>query len=274
MVKQRSALDSIPAYKQGAMPSTSDVVKLSSNENPFPPLASVRAAVAEELERIHLYPSMAAPELTSRVAKLQGVEPENIVFGAGSVEVATQLVQASAGEGDEVMFAWRSFEAYPIIAIGAASHTDSTTATSTIDAVEINPVPRTTRAAPSARSRCVRRGGTGASAKKGTRFEGFACRIRTSPARKTTAPVTATAIPITSIPRRYQSPQRRATRSLPPTSTPTGRYASVAVFPGASADSVATQLASIFSLSSEGVFGSAVYVAIRRPGSAGSSKAS
>ncbi|MBF4549725.1 MULTISPECIES: histidinol-phosphate transaminase [unclassified Pseudoclavibacter] len=121
MVKQRSALDSIPAYKQGAMPSTSDVVKLSSNENPFPPLASVRAAVAEELERIHLYPSMAAPELTSRVATLQGVEPENIVFGAGSVEVATQLVQASAGQGDEVMFAWRSFEAYPIIAIGAGA---------------------------------------------------------------------------------------------------------------------------------------------------------
>lgn len=121
MVKQRSALDSIPAYKQGAMPSSSDVVKLSSNENPFPPLASVRDAVAEQLERIHLYPSMAAPELTARVAELQGVDPENIVFGAGSVEVATQLVQASAGEGDEVLFAWRSFEAYPIIAIGAGA---------------------------------------------------------------------------------------------------------------------------------------------------------
>lgn len=121
MVKHRSALERIPAYKQGAMPSTSEVVKLSSNENPFPPLASVREAVAGELERIHLYPSMAAPELTARIAKLQGVEPENIVFGAGSVEVATQLVQASAGDGDEVMFAWRSFEAYPIIAIGAGA---------------------------------------------------------------------------------------------------------------------------------------------------------
>ena len=53
MVKHRSALERIPAYKQGAMPSTSDVVKLSSNENPFPPLASVREAVAL-MEHYHI----------------------------------------------------------------------------------------------------------------------------------------------------------------------------------------------------------------------------
>ena len=42
-------------------------------------------------------------------------EPENLAFGAGSVEVASQLIHALAGAGDEVMYAWRSFEAYPIL---------------------------------------------------------------------------------------------------------------------------------------------------------------
>jgi len=115
MVRQRADIAALPLYTQGKSPS-GDAVKLSSNENPYPPLPSVRAAVADRLERFHLYPNMAAPELTQRVAERFGVEPECLAFGAGSVEVATNLVTAAAGPGDEVVFAWRSFEAYPIIA--------------------------------------------------------------------------------------------------------------------------------------------------------------
>lgn len=114
MVHQRADIAALPAYKQGKTPS-GDAVKLSSNENPYPPLPSVRDAVAAQLERIHLYPDMAAPEITERIAVRFEVAPENLSFGAGSVEVATQLVAAAAGPGDEVLFAWRSFEAYPII---------------------------------------------------------------------------------------------------------------------------------------------------------------
>ena len=43
------------------------------------------------------------------------MQAENVAVGAGSVEVASQLISAAAGEGDEVVFAWRSFEAYPIL---------------------------------------------------------------------------------------------------------------------------------------------------------------
>lgn len=116
MIRQRDALSSLPSYKQGAAPETADIVKLSSNENPYEPLASVRQAIAAELERINLYPDMGATQLRQRLAEQYGVDPMCLSFGAGSVEVASQLVSACAGEGDEVLFAWRSFEAYPIIA--------------------------------------------------------------------------------------------------------------------------------------------------------------
>lgn len=121
MIRQRTALDRIPRYKQGAAPTTDEVAKLSSNENPFPPLPSVVEAVSGELATINRYPEIAATALRERLAARHGVTPEHICLGAGSVEVATQLVDAVAGEGDEVVFAWRSFEAYPIIATVAGA---------------------------------------------------------------------------------------------------------------------------------------------------------
>lgn len=64
---------------------------------------------------------MAAPELTTALAARLGVTESELGFGCGSVEVAGQLVRAFAGHGDEVIFAWRSFEAYPILVRGAGA---------------------------------------------------------------------------------------------------------------------------------------------------------
>lgn len=113
MVQQRADVESLPAYIQGK--SLPDAVKLSSNENPYPPLASVLEATRARLDRFNLYPDMGAVAVRERIAARHGVRPEEIAVGAGSVEVAAQLITASAGAGDEVIFAWRSFEAYPIL---------------------------------------------------------------------------------------------------------------------------------------------------------------
>ena len=112
-VRQRAIVEQMPAYIQGR--SVPDAVKLSSNENPYPPLDSVRDAVQQQLERFHLYPDMGAVAVRQRIADRLGVSLDEVVVGAGSVEVAQQLINASADEGDEVVFAWRSFEAYPIL---------------------------------------------------------------------------------------------------------------------------------------------------------------
>ncbi|WP_418906758.1 histidinol-phosphate transaminase [Glutamicibacter endophyticus] len=111
-INQRPSLAEVPAYRQGkaAAPGAS---KLSSNESPHPPLDSVVNAVADRLQNIHRYPSIAATELIGALAAEHHVPAECITLGAGSVEVASQLIHAVAAEGDEVMFAWRSFEAYP-----------------------------------------------------------------------------------------------------------------------------------------------------------------
>jgi histidinol-phosphate aminotransferase len=113
MVYQREVIASLPAYVQGK--TIPDAVKLSSNENPYPPLASVLEAVRDQAASFHLYPDMAAQGLVERIATHLDVRPEEVAVGSGSVEVAAQLIHACAGEGDEVMFAWRSFEAYPIL---------------------------------------------------------------------------------------------------------------------------------------------------------------
>ena len=114
----RSALDGIPSYKPGR-PATAragrPAYKLSSNENPYPPLPSVLATVRAETESFNRYPDMFATGLTAAIAERFAVPVSHVATGTGSVGVLQQLVQASAGEGDEVIYAWRSFEAYPIV---------------------------------------------------------------------------------------------------------------------------------------------------------------
>ncbi|MDF2507975.1 MAG: aminotransferase, partial [Microbacterium sp.] len=108
----RAGLDAVPAYRQGRS-APAGASKLSSNESPHPPLASVAQAVRDRIDGIHRYPDMSAAALRERLSARYGVDPAEVTVGAGSVEIASQLIHAVAGDGDEVIFAWRSFEAYP-----------------------------------------------------------------------------------------------------------------------------------------------------------------
>ncbi|GAA2249911.1 MULTISPECIES: histidinol-phosphate transaminase [Kitasatospora] len=110
----RPTLDAIPTYKPGK-PAGADSYKLSSNENPYDPLPGVLEAAVAAAGSLNRYPDMAVTELTAELAARFGVPAEHIATGTGSVSVAQSLVLSTAGPGDEVMFAWRSFEAYPII---------------------------------------------------------------------------------------------------------------------------------------------------------------
>lgn len=111
-ISARHGLDAVPAYRQGRS-APSGASKLSSNESPHPPLPSVVRAVEDCLGSLHRYPNMAAPDLIGRLARMHDVPTEAVTVGAGSVELASQMIHAVAGTGDEVVFAWRSFEAYP-----------------------------------------------------------------------------------------------------------------------------------------------------------------
>ncbi|RSS81896.1 histidinol-phosphate transaminase [Streptomyces sp. WAC06614] len=115
--KLRAELDGIPTYKPGKPAASGGAVayKLSSNENPYPPLPGVLESAVAAAGAFNRYPDMACTGLVAELADRFGVPVEHVATGTGSVGVAQQLVQSTAGPGDEVIYAWRSFEAYPII---------------------------------------------------------------------------------------------------------------------------------------------------------------
>ncbi|GEA86960.1 histidinol-phosphate transaminase [Cellulomonas cellasea] len=114
-VPLRPAVAHLPAYVPGArVPVGAAAFKLSSNENPFPPLASVVAAICDAAQDVNRYPDMYATELTEAIAADLGVDPAQVVTGTGSVAVLNHVLNAVVNAKDEVVYPWRSFEAYPI----------------------------------------------------------------------------------------------------------------------------------------------------------------
>jgi histidinol-phosphate aminotransferase len=106
----RPALASIPAYRAGKPPTVADrpAYKLSSNENPHPPLPEVIDAAQEAVATFNRYPDMGVVRLHAALAERWEVSPEQIASGAGSVAVFYHLLQATCSDGDEVVYAWRS----------------------------------------------------------------------------------------------------------------------------------------------------------------------
>jgi histidinol-phosphate aminotransferase len=121
-VRLRPEIVAVPAYKQGK-PAPADGFKLSSNENPYPPLPSVVEAVAATLGDLNRYPNAGGADLRERLAERHGVAVEQVHLGSGSVALLAQFISAAAGSGDEVVYSWRSFEAYPglVTVAGATS---------------------------------------------------------------------------------------------------------------------------------------------------------
>lgn len=116
-VRVRPAVAQLPAYKPGKPAPVGPggvSYKLSSNENPFPPLPGVLAATERAVAQMNRYPDMANTVMTTAVSERLGVGPDQLAFGTGSVAVLYHLMQAVCEPGDEVVYAWRSFEAYPI----------------------------------------------------------------------------------------------------------------------------------------------------------------
>ena len=119
-VRLRPEIAALPPYRQGKQ-AAADAFKLSSNENPFEPLPGVvealRGAVA-----VNRYPDASASALRAALAEKWGVTTDEVHVGAGSVSLLNQFVLAAAAPGDEVVYAWRSFEAYPgIVTVSGAT---------------------------------------------------------------------------------------------------------------------------------------------------------
>ena len=94
------AIEAMTAYVPGEQPRDKAYIKLNTNENPYPPAPSVIAAMtAAEIEDLRLYSDPTAKVLKEKLAKLYGLQPENIYVGNGSDEVLYFLFRAYGQKG-------------------------------------------------------------------------------------------------------------------------------------------------------------------------------
>lgn len=117
-------MSEIPAYVPGRPPTPRAGIttyKLSSNENPYPPLPGVVEAAARAAETMNRYPDMGNTALYAALCSAVGVPVDHLAVATGSVGLIYQLCHAFCDPGDEVVYAWRSFEAYPIATTTAAA---------------------------------------------------------------------------------------------------------------------------------------------------------
>jgi histidinol-phosphate aminotransferase len=134
----RTALDQLPSYVAGrAATGGSELTpfKMSSNENPYPPLPGVVEAMVAAAASSHRYPDPRSVDLTAALSARLEVPQDHLALATGSVAMLAPLAQITCDSGDEVLFAWRSFEAYPIVTriAGAVPSTVSLRADATHD---------------------------------------------------------------------------------------------------------------------------------------------
>ncbi|GAA2129711.1 histidinol-phosphate transaminase [Actinomadura napierensis] len=113
----RSVLDRFVAYRPGKVVVSPEgrSFKLSSNESPEGPLPSVLDAIGAAAANVNRYPDNNATALTEAIAGFCGVPADHVAVGCGSVGMTQMLLEAVAEPGAEVVYAWRSFEAYPLL---------------------------------------------------------------------------------------------------------------------------------------------------------------
>lgn len=111
----------MPAYKPGKAAEQaeeehgiSDAIKLASNENPYPPVDEVVAAMNEAAANVNRYCDHLALDLRASLAGWLGVDTSQIAVGCGSVGLLQQLCLTFIDPGQQVVYPWRSFEAYPV----------------------------------------------------------------------------------------------------------------------------------------------------------------
>jgi histidinol-phosphate aminotransferase len=120
----RPNVTTIPAYVPGRPPVVRPGLtsyKLSSNENPYPPLPGVVEAATRAVETMNRYPDMGSTALYDALSARLRVPADHLAVATGSVALIYQLLAAYCEPGDEVVHAWRSFEAYPIAVAAAAA---------------------------------------------------------------------------------------------------------------------------------------------------------
>ncbi|MBM3845509.1 MAG: histidinol-phosphate transaminase [Verrucomicrobia bacterium] len=121
----RPLVRNLHPYVPGEQPKVKGLVKLNTNENPYPPAPAVLTAVQKAVDdRLRLYPNPTSHVLREKLARLHGCKPGNIIVGNGSDELLAMAVRAftePAGSNasksqSRVQFFHPSYSLYPVLA--------------------------------------------------------------------------------------------------------------------------------------------------------------
>ena len=113
----RRQVERMSAYTPGEQPKVAGLIKLNTNENPYPPspkvLETLRGAVGGKLR---LYPDPTSSALRVKLGKIHGFDPEQIIIGNGSDDILNLCVRAFCGECEKLAYFWPSYSLYPVLA--------------------------------------------------------------------------------------------------------------------------------------------------------------
>lgn len=117
----RPSVEAMPVYRPGKAAEQAeeehgiaDAIKLASNENPYPPVPSVVAAMTEAAAGVNRYCDHLAVDLRTAIGEFVGRDMDHVAVGCGSVGLLQQLCLTYLDPGDQAIYPWRSFEAYPV----------------------------------------------------------------------------------------------------------------------------------------------------------------
>jgi histidinol-phosphate aminotransferase len=114
----RAAIEKMAAYKPGEQPRPGErLIKLNTNENPYPPSPRVRRAVVRvAADSLRLYPAPRADDFVESASKLYGVHKDMILAGNGSDELLAMIFRAALGPGDTVAYPVPTYSLYDTLA--------------------------------------------------------------------------------------------------------------------------------------------------------------
>lgn len=114
----RPNIEKMIGYVPGEQPKVAGLIKLNTNENPYPPSPKVAASLRDALgdgQAMRLYPDPVASALREKIAAVYGVKVEQVIVANGSDEVLTMALRAFVGEGEKVAYAMPSYSLYPVL---------------------------------------------------------------------------------------------------------------------------------------------------------------
>ena len=113
----RRQVERMSGYTPGEQPKVADLIKLNTNENPYPPSPKVLETLRGAIDgRLRLYPDPTSSALRAKLGKIHDFDAEQFVIGNGCDDLLNLCVRAFCGECEKLAYFWPSYSLYPVLA--------------------------------------------------------------------------------------------------------------------------------------------------------------